>query len=148
MGVGGQRHVPTALAPPPQGKRHGNHCIGGWVGPRAGLDGCGKSHHHRDSIPGPPIPYRVVIPTELSWSSLAVRTRRKINSGIYRGRNVHRKIIWLLAHTVRCGTQNRGGGRRGTRGIRRTRLRRGRRRKKSEIQHRSHYSCIRKRFFG
>jgi len=22
----------------------GTHCIGGWVGPRAGLDGCGKSH--------------------------------------------------------------------------------------------------------
>ena len=21
----------------------GTHCIGGWVGPRAGLDGCGKS---------------------------------------------------------------------------------------------------------
>ena len=21
------------------------HCIGGWVGPRAGLDGCGKSRH-------------------------------------------------------------------------------------------------------
>jgi len=24
-------------------KRPGTHCIGGWVGPRAGLDGCGKS---------------------------------------------------------------------------------------------------------
>jgi hypothetical protein len=23
--------------------RLGTHCIGGWVGPRAGLDGCGKS---------------------------------------------------------------------------------------------------------
>jgi hypothetical protein len=31
----------------------GTHCIGGWVGPRAGLDGCGKSPPpHRDSIPG------------------------------------------------------------------------------------------------
>jgi hypothetical protein len=26
-------------------------CIGGWLAPRAGLDGCGKSHLHRDSIP-------------------------------------------------------------------------------------------------
>ena len=26
--------------------------IGGWVGPRAALDGCGKSRPHRDSIPG------------------------------------------------------------------------------------------------
>ena len=24
-------------------KRPGTHCIGGWVGPTAGLDGCGKS---------------------------------------------------------------------------------------------------------
>jgi hypothetical protein len=37
MGVGGQRHAPAALPP---GKRPGTHCIGGWVGPRVGLDGC------------------------------------------------------------------------------------------------------------
>jgi hypothetical protein len=37
MGVGGQLHVPTALPP---GMRPGTHCTGGWVGPRAGLDGC------------------------------------------------------------------------------------------------------------
>ena len=24
-------------------EKPGTHCIGGWVGPRAGLDGCGKS---------------------------------------------------------------------------------------------------------
>jgi hypothetical protein len=35
------------------------------VGPRAGLDRCGKSRHHRDSIPGPSSPYPVAIPTEL-----------------------------------------------------------------------------------
>ena len=34
-------------------KRPGTHCIGGWVGLRAGLDSSGKSHPHRDSIPGP-----------------------------------------------------------------------------------------------
>jgi hypothetical protein len=39
-GVGGEHHAPAALAP---GKRPGTHCTGGWVGPRAGLDGCGKS---------------------------------------------------------------------------------------------------------
>jgi hypothetical protein len=38
-GVGGQRHAPAALPP----VRPGTHCIEGWVGPRAGLDGCGKS---------------------------------------------------------------------------------------------------------
>ena len=32
----------------------GTHCTGGRVGPRAGLDGCGKSLPHRDSIPDRP----------------------------------------------------------------------------------------------
>ena len=36
--MGGQRHPPAALPP----ERPGTHCIGGWVDPRAGLDGCGK----------------------------------------------------------------------------------------------------------
>jgi len=39
MRVGGQRHAPAVLHP---GKRAGTHRIGGWVGPRAGLDECGK----------------------------------------------------------------------------------------------------------
>ena len=34
----------------------GTNCIGGWVGIRAGLDRCGKSRPHRDSIPGPSSP--------------------------------------------------------------------------------------------
>jgi hypothetical protein len=37
MGVSGQLHAPAALSP---GNRPGTHFIGGWVGPRAGLDGC------------------------------------------------------------------------------------------------------------
>jgi len=36
MGVSGQRHAPALLYP--QGNDPGTHCIGGWVGPRAGLD--------------------------------------------------------------------------------------------------------------
>jgi hypothetical protein len=32
-------------------ERPGTYCIGGWVGPRAGLDGYGKYRPHRDSIP-------------------------------------------------------------------------------------------------
>ena len=55
-GVGSQRHDPAALPP---GHRLDTHCIGGWVGPRASLDGCGKSHPHRDSIPGPSSMQRV-----------------------------------------------------------------------------------------
>jgi hypothetical protein len=37
-------------------ERLGIHCTGGWVGPRAGLDGCGKSRPQRDSIPRPSNP--------------------------------------------------------------------------------------------
>ena len=40
MGVGGQLYAPAAL---PTRKSPGTHCTGGWVGPRASLDGCGKS---------------------------------------------------------------------------------------------------------
>jgi hypothetical protein len=40
------------------------------VGLRAGPDGCGNTHPHRDSIPGPSSPQRVAIPTELSWPSV------------------------------------------------------------------------------
>ena len=39
MAVGGQRHAPAAVPP---AKGLSTHCEGGWVGPRAGLDGCGK----------------------------------------------------------------------------------------------------------
>jgi len=49
MGVGGQHHTLAALR---LGKGPGTHCTGGWVGPRAGLDGCGKIFPHQDLIPG------------------------------------------------------------------------------------------------
>jgi len=49
-GLGGQPHVPAALHP---GE---THCVGGWVDPRAGRDGCGKNRLPWDSIPGPPCP--------------------------------------------------------------------------------------------
>ena len=35
------------------------------MGPRAGLDGCGKSRPHRESIPHRPARSSVAIPTEL-----------------------------------------------------------------------------------
>jgi len=48
-GVRGQRHALAALYPR---ERPGTYCIGVWVGPRAGLDRCGKSRPHWDLIPG------------------------------------------------------------------------------------------------
>jgi len=55
-------------------ERPGTHCIGGWVGPRAGLDGCGKSRPHRDSNPDRPARsdwlYRLSCPGPLTkWSA-------------------------------------------------------------------------------
>jgi hypothetical protein len=52
-GVGGERHALVAFRP---GKTIGTHCMGGWMGRSAGLDVCGKSRPHRDSIPGPTFP--------------------------------------------------------------------------------------------
>jgi len=49
--VGGQSHAPVALT----WERPGTHGIGGWVGHRAVLDGCGKSRFYTDSIPDPSI---------------------------------------------------------------------------------------------
>jgi hypothetical protein len=37
-------------------ERPSTHCTGGWVGPRAGLNRCRKSHPHRDSIHGQSCP--------------------------------------------------------------------------------------------
>jgi len=42
----------TPRSPYPR-ERPGTHSIGGWVGPRSGLDGTGKPRSHRDSIHGP-----------------------------------------------------------------------------------------------
>ena len=49
MDVGGQRQSPATL---PLGKP-GTHSMEGWVGPRTGLDECGKSRPHWDLVPGP-----------------------------------------------------------------------------------------------
>ena len=50
--VGGQRFASAAL--PPRKTRY--PFTGGWVSPWAGLDGCGKSRLHQNSIPGPSNP--------------------------------------------------------------------------------------------
>ena len=47
-------------------KRPGTHCIGGWVGPRTGLNGCGKSRPSGFRSPDRPAPsellYRLSYP--------------------------------------------------------------------------------------
>jgi len=61
-GLGGQHHSPAAFTPR---NRPCTQCIGGCVGPRAGLDGCRRTLPYRDSILGPSSPSRIAIPTEL-----------------------------------------------------------------------------------
>jgi hypothetical protein len=56
---------PTPRLPYPR-ERPGTHCIGGWVGPKAGLEMCEKSHFSRDSNTGPSSPQRDAIPAALS----------------------------------------------------------------------------------
>ena len=46
----GSASRPVTLCPR---ERPVTHCTVGWVGPRAGLDRCGKSRSQRDSIPRP-----------------------------------------------------------------------------------------------
>jgi len=60
-GVSGQQHAPTAIYPR---ERPYTHFTGGWVGPRAGLDGR-KISPYRDSIPDRPARGSVAITTEL-----------------------------------------------------------------------------------
>jgi hypothetical protein len=56
--LGARKEWVVSIAPRPlyPRERPGTHCIGGWVGPRAGLDVCEKSRLHRDSVPGPSSP--------------------------------------------------------------------------------------------
>ena len=53
--VSGQQHSPAALYPR---QRPGTHFTGGWVGPRAGLDRCGKSRPPPTGIRSPDRPAR------------------------------------------------------------------------------------------
>ena len=62
--VRGQRHAPVALYPR---ERPGTHCTGGWVGPRAGLDRCGKSR------PPPGFDPRTVEPLASRYTDYATR---------------------------------------------------------------------------
>ena len=71
MGVGGQSNAPAALPP---GRRPGTHCIGGWVGPRAGLDGCGKS------LPPLGLDPRTVQPVASRYTDWATRPTLRPNS--------------------------------------------------------------------
>jgi hypothetical protein len=64
------RAINATIRPLYPRERHGIYSTGSCMGSRACLDRCGKSRPHRESIPGPSSPFRVAIPTELSWSQI------------------------------------------------------------------------------
>jgi hypothetical protein len=76
---GVQSHASAALSPQ---KKNGTHCTGAWVGLKADLDRCGKSHLHRDSIPGRSAGsesfYRLRYPEQLVRSYKGIRVSETI----------------------------------------------------------------------
>jgi len=89
MDVIGQGHVPAALPP---GNRLGTNYIGGWVGPRAGLDGCGKSRPNGIRSTDRPVLseslYRLSYPCPGLWMG-----RSEYSSGGKAQRHVTRKAV-------------------------------------------------------
>jgi len=77
-------------------ERHSTHCRGGAVGPRAGLDRCGKSCPHRDSIPGPSSPLAVAIPTTIPYP-LSFRIKAQYSFGWYWPANIEESFVTTLA---------------------------------------------------
>jgi hypothetical protein len=84
--------------------RPSTHCTEGWVGPRTGLDRCGKSLPHRDSITGPSSPKRVAIPTELHRPTQGIYTKPKTihNKLDYNYDICNIQHIMLLIHQLVC----------------------------------------------
>jgi hypothetical protein len=79
MRVGGQRHAPATLSP---GKRLGTHFIGGWVGPRASMNVCGKG---RPTGIGSP-----VRPAHTNYALPAPHIRAYLQSKYRDGNSVYR----------------------------------------------------------
>jgi len=78
-------------------ERPGTHCTRGWVGPRAGLDRCGKSRPpHRDSIPEPKRQY---LPHVLS-DVVYIRYKKKISTIILLTNCEFRGNRWSRSHVI------------------------------------------------
>ena len=106
----GQRHAPAALYP--RG-RPGNHCTGGWVGPRLGVHRCGKSRAPPGFDP------RIVQPVASRYTDWATRPTTNIRcqqiliklphikcnnifSGLVGVARGHCKMTMHNVETVRC----------------------------------------------
>jgi hypothetical protein len=80
---------PAALPP---GYKHGTHRIAGWVGQRAGLDGCGKSRSHREPVACPACsewPYRLINAVR----KIQVSSSYSENNDQYTSEQPRRKVV-------------------------------------------------------
>ena len=62
------------------------------MGPSLGMDGCGKSRSHRDSIPGLSSPYRVALLTTLFWPTISKGISYK-NFSVFRTKVVRKHVF-------------------------------------------------------
>jgi hypothetical protein len=95
--VGGQCHAPAVLYPR---KRPGTHYTGGWVGPRAGLDRCGKSRPTGIRSPDRParsqLLYRLSYPAHKDLSAPQYSDHNKCTKSILT------LTLSLITHSVSC----------------------------------------------
>jgi len=98
MGVGGQR--PTLPALPP-GKRPGTHCTGGLVGPRAGLDRCGKSRLPPGFDPVHPVASRYTVYAIPTPYDLKMFFSHVCKPGYYRRWD---DVVFTFTSLVACAT--------------------------------------------
>ena len=115
-GVGGQQHAPATLYPR---ERHGTHFTGGWVGPRAGLDGR-KPRPHRNSIPDRPTRsqslYRLSFPAQPHFTVGCLILARTLPSlfpilqskgvvvPVHTSYNIPASRLWLVPGKTGCVT--------------------------------------------
>ena len=83
-------------------EKPGTHCTGSWVGPRAGLDSCGKSCSQEDLIPGPISPQPIAKQTEVPQLTEQHKSNKYYNQGIHRVKH-HDSFKAYIGHTgIRC----------------------------------------------
>jgi hypothetical protein len=83
--------VTPRLLPP---ERPGTHCVGGWVSPRAGLEGCEKSRPHRDPIPDGPARSESLYRLSYPGPQLTVNKLINFHSAV--------EVLWLILVSKCC----------------------------------------------
>ena len=97
--VRGQRQAPAALYPQ---EKPGTHCTRGWVGPRAGLDRCGKSGPPT-GIRSPDRPARSQSLYRLSYRGPLVLLKRCVQFDWVETQN---SILWKENTSLSCFCQH------------------------------------------